>query len=290
MAISTADIKQLREATGAGVLDCKKALQETNGDIEQAVEYLRKKGLAAAAKKASREARDGLVKAVVSEDGKTAAMVKVSCETDFVARTEDFQQFVDALLNQVLTQPAIQNKDDLLAAPFAGEPEKTVQDKVQEIIAKLGENTIVSDAVRFELQGEGLIDSYVHMGGRVGVLVEVGGADPSNAVFAEMVHDLALQIAAASPRFVSEADVPADVIEAEKNIYRAQLADDPKPDNIKERIIEGKLKKWYEETVLLNQAFVKDSSLTIGQLLQKTGKEIGAELKVRRFARFELGA
>jgi elongation factor Ts len=149
---------------------------------------------------------------------------------------------------------------------------------------------VVRRVARFDLAGDGMLDNYIHTGGRVGVLVDVAGGKASDSKFAGLVHDVALQIAAASPRYVSQTDVPAEAVEAEKNIYRAQLAEDNKPDNIKERIIEGKLKKWYEEVVLLNQPFVKDNDLTIAKLLEKYGKELGSDVTVRRFARFELGA
>ena len=290
MSISTEDIKLLRESTGAGVLDCKKALQETDGNIDEAIEFLRKKGLAAASKKASREANDGKVSAQVSDDSKVGVMVKVNCETDFVARTDDFQTFVDSLVRQMFDQPELTSVEALLAAPYIDDSNTTVGGKLTEIIAKLGENTIIREAVRFDLDGDGMIENYVHMAGRVGVLVEVGGGNPRNEKFVELVHDLALQIAASSPQYVAETDVPPAAVESEKNIYRAQLAEDKKPDNIKERIIDGKLKKWYSEVVLLDQEFVKDTNLTIAQLVEKYSKELGSQLKIRRFARFELGA
>lgn len=291
MAITTEDIKLLRESTGAGILDCKKALQETDGNIDLAIEFLRKKGLAAASKKASREANDGLVSAHISADGLLGVLVEVNCETDFVARTEDFQDFVAALVKQVAHQADAANVDTLLASPFIGDSSKTVAEKLTETIAKLGENMVIRRVARFELPAEsGMLDSYIHTGGRVGVLVDVAGGSASDSKFAGLVHDVALQIAAASPRYVSVADVSAEAIEAEKEVYRAQLAEDKKPDNIKERIIEGKLKKWYEEVALVEQPFVKDNDLTIARLLEKVGKELGSEIKVRRFARFELGA
>lgn len=286
MAITTADIKQLRELTGAGILDCKKALEAANGDVDQAIESLRKKGLASASKKASREANDGIVKAVVSQDGKIGAMVELNCETDFVARTEDFQAFADALLRQVLEQP-IDNADSLLEAPFIDNPGLTVAQQLTETIAKLGENMKVRQATRFVLSEDGIIDSYIHIGGRVGVLVELAGS--SSDVAADLAHDLALQVAAASPQYVTEYEVPADQIEAEKSIYFAQIAEDKKPDNIKERIVEGKLKKWYSEVTLMNQEFVKDNDLTITKLVQQKSKEAGSPITVKRFARFELG-
>ncbi|GAB4445244.1 MAG: translation elongation factor Ts [Anaerolineae bacterium] len=291
MAITTEDIKLLRESTGAGILDCKKALQETDGNIDQAIEFLRKKGLAAASKKASREANDGLVSAHISADGLLGVLVEVNCETDFVARTEDFQAFVAAVVQQVANQAEAANVETLLAAPFMGDSNKTVAEKLTETIAKLGENMVIRRVARFELPAAGgMLDSYIHTGGRVGVLVDVAGGSAGDSKFAGLVHDIALQIAAASPRYVSPADVPAEAIEAEKAIYQAQLAEDKKPDNIKERIIEGKLKKWYEEVALVEQPFVKDNDLTIAKLLEKVGKELGGEIKVRRFARFELGA
>lgn len=289
MSISTTDIKLLRESTGAGILDCKKALQETDGDIDKAIEVLRKKGLAAASKKASREANDGLISAQVSDDGQFAVMVEVNSETDFVARTEDFKNFVAALVRQVAEQPNLDNAEALLAAPYIDDSSKTVKDQLTETIAKLGENIIVRRVARFDLQGDGLIDSYIHIGERVGVLIEVAGSDSGNSKFVDLVHDLALQIAAAAPRYITEDDVPADVVEAEKSIYQAQLVEDKKPDHIKERIVQGKLKKWFSEVVLLNQEFIKDSDITIAKLLQNYGKELGSPITIRRFARFERG-
>lgn len=289
MAITTEDIKMLRESTGAGILDCKKALQETDGNVDQAIEFLRKKGLAAASKKASREANEGMVSAHISPDGKIGVLVEVNCETDFVARTDDFQNLVTGLVQLVASRPSAANVEALLAAPFSSDSSKTVAEKLTETIAKLGENIVVRRVTRFDLAGDGMLDSYIHTGGRVGVLVDVAGGQASDSKFAGLVHDVALQIAAASPRYVSQTDVPAEAVEAEKNIYRAQLAEDNKPDNIKERITEGKLKKWYEEVVLLNQPFVKDNDLTIAQLLEKYGKALGSDVAVRRFSRFELG-
>ena len=289
MSVTTADIKYLREITGAGILDCKKVLQETSGNIDEAVELLRKKGLAAASKKASREANEGLVKAQISEGSQVGVMVEVNCETDFVARTEDFQNFVDSLVRQMLAQPNVDGVEALLAAPYIDNAQNTVAEQLTEIIAKLGENTIVRSAVRFDLQGDGMIDSYIHIGGRVGVLVEVGGGSPSSPEFMELVHDLALHIAAASPRYLDESNVPAEAVEAEKAIYKAQIAEDKKPDNIKERIVEGKLKKWLGEITLVNQPFVKDNDVTISNLVSKASKSLGSEIQIRRFARFELG-
>lgn len=289
MSVTTADIKHLREITGAGILDCKKVLQETGGNIDQAIEMLRKKGLAAASKKASREANEGLVSAQVSDDGKVGVMVEVNCETDFVARTEDFQNFVDSMVRQLFAQPDVNSVEALLAAPYIDNTGNTVAEQLTEVIAKLGENTIIRNAARFDLQGDGIVDSYIHIGGRVGVLVEVSGGSPDNSEFVALVHDLALHIAAASPRYLDESGVPAEAIEAEKAIYLAQIAEEKKPDNIKERIVEGKLKKWLGEVTLINQPFVKDNDVTIAKLVGQTSKSLGSDIQIRRFARFELG-
>jgi len=288
VSISTAEIKQLREATGAGILDCKKALQQANGNFDEAVEFLRKKGLAAAAKKAGREASEGIIDAQVSEDGQTAVMINVNCETDFVARTDDFKAYVDSLVEQLFADN-VTSAEELLERPYIKDTSKTVKESLTEIVAKLGENTLISQATRFDLQGDGMLENYVHLGGRVGVLVDVAGADRDNEKFANLVHDLALHVAAAAPLYLTESDISADTIASEKEIFKAQLAQENKPDHIKDRIIEGKLKKWYGEVVLLNQQFVKDSDLTIAQLLEKAGKEIGRSIEIRCFARYELG-
>jgi elongation factor Ts len=289
VSISTADIKNLREATGAGILDCKKALQETNGNFDQAIEFLRKKGLAAASKKASREANDGLVSAAISDNGATGVLVEVNCETDFVARTNDFKNFVGAIVRQVMTDGKLGNVEALLNAPYIDDNSKTVNQALTETIAKLGENMVIRRVARYDRQDDGLLDCYIHQGSRVGVLVEVGGNSADNSQFADLAHDIALQIAAAAPYYLTEAEVPEHVAEAERAIYRAQIAEDKKPDDIKERIVDGKLKKWYSQVTLLNQEFIKDSSLTITQLLKQHSQALGSDINIRRFARFELG-
>lgn len=285
MSVSTANIKLLRESTGAGILDCKKALQETQGNIEAAVEFLRKKGLASAAKKTSREANDGLVQAYISEDGNVGVLLEINCETDFVARTDDFQEVVDSLAELVAQNSDLTSAEKLLAAPSPADSSKTVAEYITETIAKLGENIVLRRVVRYSSEDNNLLDSYIHMGGRVGVLVEASnGTNRDQAL--EILHDVALQIAAIAPQYTRVEDIPNSVIEAEKAVYRAQLADDKKPADIKERIIDGKLKKWYSQVVLLEQEFVKDSSLTVAKLL----KQHGDQFQIRRFARFELGA
>jgi elongation factor Ts len=286
VSVSTADIKQLREVTGAGILDCKKVLQDTDGDIDAAIELLRKKGLASAAKKSSREANEGTVAAHVSDDGKVGVLVELNCETDFVARTDDFQNFLQQLVVQVSADSTLTDAEKLLAAEDMNNSGKTVQESLTGLIAKLGENMVLKRVARFAAADGALLDNYLHMGGRVGVLVEGTGSNGNQAQAMDILHDVALQIAALSPQYVTVDDVPAEIIAAEKEVYRAQLAEDKKTDDIKERIIEGKVKKWCSEVVLLDQQFVKDSNLTISKLLQSHDKAF----TIRRFARFELGA
>ena len=290
MAITAAMIKELREATGAGILDSKKALEANDGDFDKAVEFLREKGLAKAAKKASREANEGLVIALV--DGKNAALVAVNCETDFVARTDDFRNFAEGLAKQVLADPNLDSVEALLAAPAADNPEKTVADSIQEAISKLGENIVLRNVARYVQNGAGVIEGYVHLGGKIGVLAEIGVEDAAaeGDALHQLAHDITLQIAAARPQYLSRDDVPAEVIEKERSILMAQLQDEKKPDNIKQKIVEGRLNKFYKEICLLDQPFVKDDSLSIKQVLANAGKELGTTVKINRFARFELGA
>jgi len=290
MAITAAMIKELREATGAGILDSKKALEANDGDFDKAVEFLREKGLAKAAKKASREANEGLVIALV--DGKNAALVAVNCETDFVARTDDFRNFAEGLAKQVLADPNLDSVEALLAAPAADNPEKTVADSIQEAISKLGENIVLRNVARYVQSGAGVIEGYVHLGGKIGVLAEIGVEDAAaeGDALHQLAHDITLQIAAARPQYLSRDDVPAEVIEKERSILMAQLQDEKKPDNIKQKIVEGRLNKFYKEVCLLDQPFVKDDSLSIKQVLANAGKELGTTVKINRFTRFELGA
>jgi len=285
-------VKTLRETTGAGVLDCKKALEAADGDFEKAVAYLREKGLAAAAKKASREAKDGLVNVLVDEPGRLGAIVEVNCETDFVARTEDFRTFVEAVVRQVAQESDVPDVPALLERPFIGDTSITVGQRLTELIAKLGENMVLRRFARMERDGSGLIEGYVHPGSRIGVLVHVSAGSEEvadSSAFRELVHDLALQVAAARPEYISPDDVPESVVEAERTIYWTQVAEDKKPDHIKERIVSGRLDKWLEEICLLRQPFVKDGNLTVGELIRQRSREWGAPLTIERFIRYELG-
>jgi elongation factor Ts len=281
--ISTEMVKELRERTGAGILDSKKALQETQGNMDRAIEILRERGLARAAKKVGREAKEGLIEAMVDDQARKGVLVEVNCETDFVARTPDFK----ALAHQVALQVADAN-------PPYGKPEDLPSNpEMQAAIVKLGENIQVRRFVRYELNGKpGLVDTYTHAGGRVAVMIEVGaenGADTQSPEFKALAHDLALQVAAANPRYLRSEDVAPAVLESERNFYRTQLAEEKKPANIIDRIVEGKLQKFYEEACLLNQPYIRDDKVKVKDLIQQTGRKLSGPIQVRRFVRYELG-
>jgi elongation factor Ts len=292
LAVTTEMIKDLRKASGAGVIDCKKALEATEGDFDKALEHLREKGLEAAAKKASREANEGRVNVLVDDKARVGAIVEVNCETDFVARTAEFQAFVNAVARQVAQEASVSTVPELLERPFVHDRSVTVGQRLTQLIATLGENMRVQRFARMERDRHGLVEGYLHPGSRIGVLVYVSAGSQNVAaspVFADLVHDLSLQIAAAAPQYVAATDIPETVVEAERASYRAQLVEENKPDQIKERIISGKLDKWYRELSLLRQPFVKDDSLSVDDLLSQKSKELGAALTVERFVRYELG-
>jgi elongation factor Ts len=278
VSITAAAVSELRKSTGAGMLDCKKALEETGGDMEQAVDLLRKKGLAAAAKKAGRAATEGIVAIAIAADGKTGALVEVNSETDFVAKTEKFQTFVADIANQVLVANPADN-DALFAQDYVKEPGKTVQAALNEAIAVIGENLQIRRFARFTTTG--LIGAYIHAGGKIGVMVELVGSGD----LAPLAKDIAMHAAAAAPMYVRREEVVADVLEREKDIYRDKARQTGKPENIIEKIIEGQVNKFYGEICLLEQSFVKDPDKTIQQIL----KAAGADVTVNRFARFVLG-
>lgn len=292
MAVTTEMIKALRAETGAGVLDCKKALEVSESDFDKAVTYLREKGLSAAAKKASRDARDGLVDLHVDAAGRSGVILEVNCETDFVARTEDFQTFVKALLNQIRDTPDVGDVAALLTQPYALDKAVTVGQRLTDMVAKIGEHLMVARFARVQRDGAGWVEGYLHPGSRIGVLlsVAVAGQDVADsAAFRELVHDLALQVAASAPQYVAPSDIPADVLAAERDRHLAQVADEKKPDNIKERIVTGKIEKWYESICLMRQPFVKDDSVRIADLIEQKSKQWNAPVTVERFVRYELG-
>lgn len=267
-------VKELREKTGAGMMDCKKVLTETDGDMEKAIELLRERGIAKAAKKSGRVAAEGLVEAVISEDGKTGAIIEVNSETDFVAKNEEFKTFVENVANQVLkTNP--KDVEELLAQPAMFEEGKTVQESLVGKIATIGENLTIRRFVRFE--SEGLVEKYIHGDGKIAVLVNMKKGDSIVA------KDICMQIAAARPEYVRREEVPEERVAKEMEILKVQTMNEGKPEAIAEKIVQGRIGKFYEEICLVDQAFVKDPNMKISELLKQKDAEVA------EFARFEKG-
>ena len=276
-AITAALVKELRDATNVSMMECKRALVNADGDIAQATKLLREQGMAVAAKKASRTANQGLIETSATDDGKTVALIEVNCETDFVARNPGFQSFVAQM------------------AAKANETDEALADSVKDIvtaqIAEIGENVIIKRNTRFTLQGPGLIQSYIHMGGKVGVLIEVACQNDETAQapsFQELCKDLTLHIAACNPSCLTSDEIDADVLAEERAIFAKQA--EGKPEQIIDKLVEGKLQKFYSETCLLNQGFVKEDKQSITQLLEEKSKELQDTISIRRFVRYQLGA
>ncbi len=278
MNITAAAVKELRERTGAGMMDCKNALKEVGGDMEEAIKHLRTKGLAAAAKKAHRTANDGMV-AIVGDDRKKA-ILELNCETEPVSKLPDFRDFATALATQVLDSGAA-SVDELTSQPFALDPEHTVGEVVSLKIATIGENIVLNQCVAVSAEGDNHLGSYVHMGGRMGVVVE-----GTSAVSDEALHDVALHIAASSPRFVGRDEVTDELLATEKEIALKQAIEQGKPENIAEKMVTGKMEKFFVQEVLLEQPFAKDSSMSVGAYLRQT---CGDDATIVRFIRYKLG-
>ena len=272
--VTASQVKDLREKTGAGMMDCKKVLTETDGDMEKAIELLRERGIAKAAKKSGRVAAEGLVEAYVSEDGKTGAIVEVNSETDFVAKNEEFKTFVMNVAKQIVEKNP-KDVEELLAQDSIEVPGKTVNEVLVEKIATIGENMNVRRFVRFE--SEGLVEKYIHGDGKIAVLVNMSKGTK------EVAKDVCMQIAAARPEFLNEESVPAERVEKEKEILKAQTMNEGKPEAIAEKIVLGRIGKFYSEICLVDQAFVKDPNKKVSQLLKETDSDIV------EFARFEKG-
>ena len=272
MNITASMVKDLRTQTGAGMMDCKKALVEAEGDIAKAVDILREKGLSQAAKKASRVAAEGAVGSAVSEDGKTGTILEVNCETDFVGTNEDFRNLAASIADQILAvNPA--DVEALLDSEIEG---KKVRYLVTEAVAKIGENISVRRFVRYE-SAEGKVYSYIHGGGKIGVLVEMIGADD------ELGKDIAMQVAAANPSYLDRTQVSRDEIDHEKEVLAVEARNEGKPENIIEKMVIGRINKYYKEVCLVDQEFIKDGDLTISKLLKSKNAS------VVRFARYQLG-
>jgi elongation factor Ts len=266
-------VKSLREKTNAGLMDCKKALAESGGDLEAAVDILRKRGAASAAKKAGREAKDGIIAQAILPGAKIGVLIEVNCETDFVAKNDEFRRFCDELARKIAENPQADIEADRVAA-----------------VQKIGENVQVRRHERIEVKDNGLVAAYIHTGGKVGVLVEVGAEKSETAqhdAFKQLVRDITLQIAAANPICVDRAQVPADVLQRERAIYREQVTG--KPANIVEKIVDGKVDKFYSTACLVDQAFIKNPEQTVALLVASRSKELGDSIVIRRFIRFMVG-
>ncbi|MDQ3625240.1 MAG: translation elongation factor Ts [Verrucomicrobiota bacterium] len=267
-------VKALREKTNAGLMECKRALAESQGNLEAAIDILRKKGAASAARKADREAKDGIIAAAIQPGAKVGVLTEINCETDFVAKNESFKAFCDEIARKMAEQPGADLDADRVAA-----------------VQQLGENIQIRRSERLEVSGNGLVAAYIHTGGKVGVLVEVGAekeATAGNEDFKQLVRDITLQIAAANPICVERAEVPAALTERERAIYRDQVPAG-KPANIVEKIVEGKMDKFYSTVTLLDQGFIKNQDQTISQLLAEKSKALGENLRIRRFVRYMVG-
>ena len=285
-AVTSAMVKELRERTNAGMMDCKKALVNSDGDMDKAIDWLREKGLAQAAKKASRVAAEGVVTQYVTPCGCTGVIVEVNCETDFVAKTDNFMNFANNVAKHIaMANPA--DLDELMNQKFVDDESKTISDLISEATVAIGEKISVRRFARYET--EGAVSTYIHMGGKVGVMVEVATDAKDNEAVKEFAHDLALQIAAAKPEAVRREEVDATKLEKEKEIQRAKALEAGKPEKIVDRIVEGQIEKYYKEVCLLDQQFVKDGDKTIKGLMAEVAKAAGCTLDVVRFARFERG-
>ena len=286
--ISASLVKELRDKTNAGMMECKNALKETEGDVDAAIKFLRERGAIKAAKKADREAKEGIVSANIDAEARSGVLVEVNCETDFVAKNDNFKAFVSELTDAVAGSDA----SDVESANSISKDEGSLDDFVKAKVIELGENLQFRRMVRYDVEGSGVVASYIHLGGKVGVLLEVNCGkteSASNDSFRELVKDLTLHIAASSPAGIGRDEISSDLVEAEKDLFRKQMEDSGKPPEIMEKIIEGKLGKFYSTVCLLEQGFIKDPDQTISDLLAVKGKDLDDELTVRRFARFGVG-
>ena len=285
--ISAAMVMELRKMSGQGMMDCKKALQEANGDTQQAMDILRKKGLATLAKRAGRDTSEGLVICKSGDDGKTAVMATLCCETDFVAKSDDFVAAAKTLADYALACPADEGVDHLLETSIDG---KTFNDLLTETVSKTGEKTQVGDYAKYTLDGPGLIGTYIHFNEKVGTMVQIDTGDDATAgndALKQTAADIAMHITATKPLALDKDQIDPETIEREKAIFAEQVKG--KPANIIEKIVEGKMKKFYVENCLLEQPFVKDDSKTVKQILVEAAQQAGGEAKMKRFVRFDVG-
>ena len=305
--ISAQLVKRLRERTGAGMMECKKALQEANGDIEKAVVILRERGLMGASKKESRSAKQGLITSHISNDGHLGVLVEVNCESDFVARTDDFQSLAaDVAAHIAETKPKAVRLEDVTEAEranfrqhealyeqkFSKDHSTTVGELVKSKIAKLGENIKVSRFALYEVNGTSVIGQYIHTGSQIGVLLEVNAPTRdafANSDFKTLLRDLAMQVAAANPQFVSRDNIPGHVLEKERGIQRQRALNEGKPEKMVDKIAEGRMSKFYEEVCLLDQPFIRENTISVGELIRTAATKLGGPMTVSRFIRYKVG-
>jgi len=287
MAITAKDVKELRDITNAGMMACKKALTETDGDIKAAVKLLREKGIVKSAGRSDRETSEGIVAAKVSECGCKGLLVKVNCETDFVAKNDNFQSFVSEITETIFNSDVT----DAESATSLPHGDATVQDALGAKFAELGEVIKIKDLIRYNREGKGAISSYIHAGAKVGVLLELDAQNDDTAksdTFAELSRDICLHIAATNPAGLTRDDIDSSTIEEENEINRKKLEAAGKPANIIDKILIGQINKFFSEACLVEQAFVKDADLTIKQLLEAKGKELGDTITIKRFVRYSI--
>jgi elongation factor Ts len=285
-AISASAVKDLRERTGAGMMDCKRALTETEGDLDAAVKLLREKGLAGASKKSGRVTAEGLVGVYNNEAGTESVVVELNCETDFVAKNENFSELLDELGAALVAAEGLPDEGegaDVESLPTGSG--KTIGERLKEAIASIGENLSLRRFHKVSA-GNGRVASYVHAGGKIGVIVELSGATDDDL---ELIRSLAMQVAAAFPRWVRREEVDPDEVEREREIFKGQALASGKPENVVDRIVDGKIEKYFREVCLVEQEYVRDSQLTIEKLLAQVGKDSGRDLNLERFVRYQLG-
>lgn len=287
MAVTAAMVKELRELTGSGMSDCKNALVETDGDIKKAIDYLREKGLAAAAKKAGRIAAEGVVEVLISDDGSKGVVVEINSETDFVAKNAEFRAYVDLVAKQALNSTA-KNMDEFFEEKWTADPSVTVKEALSQKIAIIGENLNIRRFESITREGNGVFASYIHAGGKMGVLLELDST-VNTEIVAEAGKNVCMQIAAMYPKYVSRDEIPSDFIEKEKEILKVQALNEGKPAAVVEKMIIGRLNKSLKEYCLLEQEYVKDNDITVAQYLEAISKEVGAPVTAKRFISFEKG-
>lgn len=287
--ITAKDVSELREITGAGILDCKKALVATDGDKEKAIVHLREMGVAVAAKKAGRIASEGAVAGLISKEATTGALVEVNCESDFVGKSDEFKALCANIATHILSSNA-KDVDSLLVEKYIGDKNISIQDLINNSTAKTGEKLSLRRFTKHALKC-GRQEIYIHMGGKIGVMLEVETDKDlnTNADFVTMCHDVAMQVAAASPKYVYETEIPESERESEKNILKTQALKEGKPADVVDKMIVGRLKKYFKEICLVDQEFFKDTSLSIGQLVDNCAKSLGAKIKIIKFERLVMG-